>query len=201
MSFELIKKLKFLSIFTLLTICFFLGSIGLYKQLDTNIESLRIKAESLEKENRKIANEKKETDKKVKDSEQFLEANKNLRFFNLDDELAYFSQRDSFIAVLNKFHPSVEVKFDMKSNNTSTYLNYYNVVIDFKYRNIYHLYKLINFIEYNWFHEFEKLRYDTNTKKFSIFLKVYSNKDGDKDGVNFGDNGNSFQQNTKRGKL
>lgn len=200
-TFELLKKLKFLSILTLIILAFFIGSIVLYKQLDTNIESLRVKAESLEKESKKLLNEKKETDKKVRDSEEFLETNKNLRFFNLDDELAYFSQRDNFIALLNKYHPNVEVKFDMKSNSTTTYLNYYNVVVEFKYRNIYHLYKLINFIEYNWFHEFEKLKYDTNTKKFSLYLKIYSNKDGNKDGVNFGGNGNSFQQNTKRGKL
>lgn len=175
-SKELINKLKIFVLTLIISFLFLIITSILYINLDNNIELLKNNNQELISKKNNLVKENKNSLTILKNNEEFLKKNKSLNFINVKDEFEYLNFKKEFQQKLTDIHQNIVVNFKNEHKKTKTYLYEYNLEINFPYINPLYFYKIIFFLEKEWFYYFNSLQYDIKKQKFILNINLYSDK-------------------------
>ena len=174
MNIEVLKKIKGTSILFSISLLFLIVSYGMYQTLDLNANNLKEESTSLQN---KLLNIKKSTKKNLtlaNTAIDFVNNHQNLFFINVKDEFELIKFNKDINKIFTSYHPNS--KFTSKGIFVSTKTSYYQYPFTFewKYKNSYYLYKLLNILNNNYFYSIDDFSYDSKKSTFKINASLYA---------------------------
>jgi hypothetical protein len=195
-NLDILTKIKKTSILFAISFFALIGTFVIYQTLDINGDNLKNEAKGLEESLGKLIKEKDETLKREKDTVSFLNKNKNIFFIDSKDQFDLIKFNKDIKKEFSKVHPNL--KFISKGNleKTKTELFQYPFLLEFKYKNPYHLNNLFTYLNENYFYEMNELTYDSKNFRFQLKGNLFSKKEV-KNVLN-GDGGNKTPKKAKK---
>lgn len=174
MNLEIISKIKAVSIIFFISFLLLVGTYAMYQTLDINAGNLKVEAESLQDNLKKLNEETKKNLEIANKAIDFINQNPQLYFISVKDQFEFITFNEEIKNQFQSLHP--HSKFSSKGilNKTKTTLFEYPFEYEWSYKNPYYLETLFMTINKNFFYNLVSLEYDTTKKLFKLKANLYA---------------------------
>jgi len=177
MNFEVINKIKTVSLFFALSLVALISTFVIYQTLDINGDNLKNEAKNLEERLNTLIKEKNNAIKKEKETANFLNEHKNLFFIESADQFDLIKFNKDIKGEFETLHPNLKFTSKGELEKTKSNLYQYPFTIEFTYKNPYYLNTLFEYLNENYFYELTNLSYTSNNLRFKIKGNFFSLKE------------------------
>lgn len=174
MNLEIISKIKATSIIFFISFVLLIGTYAMYQTLDINAGNLKMEAESLQDNLKKLNEETKKNLEIANKAIDFINQNPQLYFIGVKDQFEFITFNEEIKNQFQSLHP--HSKFSSKGvlNKTKTTLFEYPFEYEWTYKNPYYLETLFLTMNKNFFYNLVSLEYDTTKKLFKLKANLYA---------------------------
>lgn len=177
MNFEVVNKIKTVSLFFIISFLALIATFVIYQTLDINGDNLKMEAKSLEEKLNLLITEKNNAIKKEKETMKFLNEHKNLFFIESNDQFDLIKFNKDIKNEFETLHPNLKFTSKGSLEKTKSNLYQYPFSIEFTYKNPYYLNNLFEYLNENYFYELTNLSYTSNNLRFKIKGNFFSLKE------------------------
>lgn len=174
MNLEIISKIKATSIIFFISFVFLISTYAMYQTLDINAGNLKMEAESLQDNLKKLNEETKKNLEIANKAIDFINQNSQLYFINVKDQFEFITFNEEIKNQFQSLHPNSKFSSKGVLNKTKTTLFEYPFEYEWSYKNPYYLETFFVTINKNFFYNLVSLEYDTTKKLFKLKANLYA---------------------------